>query len=368
MTARLRVTPGEARALEILDLMLRGRQVRITADVPLPLRPEIVDVGAQRLLMTSMRVLVEQGGRREQTVLKGGRRVRGRIWDPEVLDELKLEFTEATHGLWLGLCTSLESFSRSGLQAGGGAVRSIARVARKAVRTRATASGDWLVYTLFLLNLDKTSISHELQHEFRRRLAAGSPLARLFHLADPNARYFPDNIARLEPLMAPHTLPMCTCLGDLLVDTWSSRVEAIWKTPDNGDFRVQCAMADRLLRAYLHLLQVHQRLDLAAPLMRLVGCLVTEVLPGSPDHERHRALAIHPPKSMAEREQTLVAASRLFDFVPKLSALRDELCQERYGDPRYEQAQVFLEAADQFLDTHLPRAESLRLGLRGALG
>lgn len=368
MTARLRVTPGEARALEVLDLMLRGRQVRIAVDVPTQLRSEVLDVGAQRLLMTSMRLLVEQGGRREQTVLKDGRRVRGRIWDPGVLDDLKLEFTEATHGLWLGLCASLEDFSRSGLQADGGAVRSAARVVRKAVRTQTTASGDWLVYTLFLLNLDKTSISHELQHEFRRRLTAGSPLARLFHLADPKARKLPDTIARLKPLMDPQSLPICTCLGDLLVDTWSSRIAAIWKTHDNGDFRVQSAMADRVLRAYLHLLQVHQRLDLAVPLMRLVGCLVSEVLPGSPDHERRRALAIHPPKTMVERDQTLTAASRLFDFVPELSALRDELSQERYGDPRYEQAQVFLEASEQFLDSHLPRAESLRLGLSGALG
>jgi len=368
MTARLRVTPGEARGLEILDLILRGRQVRIGADVPTSLRPEVVEVGAQRLLMTSMRLLVEQGGRREQTVLKDGRRVRGRLWDPGVLDELKLEFTAATHGLWLGLCASLEDFSRSGLHAGGGAVRSTARVVRKVVRTRGTAPGDWLVYTLFLLNLDKTSISPELQREFRRRLTSGSPLARLFHLADPEARTLAHTVERLEPLMSRQSLPMCTCLADLLVDTWSSRIAAIWQASDNGDFRVQCAMADRLLRAYLQLLRTHQRLDLAVPLMRLVGCLVSEVLPGSPDHERRRALAIHPPQTMDERDQTLLAASRLFDFIPELAQLQGELSQERYGDPRYEQAQVFLQAAEEFLDPHLLRAESLRRGLGGALG
>ncbi len=367
MNAPLRVTPGEARGLEILDMILAGRQVRIAAEVPTQLRAEVVAVGAERMLLTCMRMLVTEGGRNQQTVIREGRRVRGRIWDPGVLDSLKLEFTQATHDLWMGLCRDLETFSRGGLEVGGGALRSAARVIRKVVRTRETASGDWVVYALLLLHLPRTPISDELQREFRRRICAGSPLARLLALADPEARSLGRTEERLAGLLAPANSPMLTCLGDRLVDTWTGVVTDLWKTSDGGNFRVGCAMADRMLQGYLRALRSHGRLDLATPLMRLLATIVSEIMPGTPDHERGRTLALHPPASMAERDETLRAARRLLDFTPTLADLRQQLGQQRYGDPGYEQAQVFLRDAEIFLDPYFTRAEALRVGLGGAL-
>ncbi len=367
MNAPLRITPGEARGLEILDMILRGRQVRLAAEVPTELRSEVVEVGAERILLTCMRILVTEGGRREQTLLRDGRRVRGRIWDPGVLDELKLEFTSATYGLWMGLCAHLDVFSRGGLESGGGALKTAARQVRKVVRTRNTAAGDWLVYALLIRNLNKIGISAEIRREFHRRLAVGSPLARLLVLFDPDTDTAESTADRLDPLFAPTSSPLCTCLTDLIAESWIAVVKHLWRNTNPGTFRVRCAMADRMLRGYLLVLQRHRRLDLASPLLRLADAIVHEIIPGSPDVERQRTLSLRPPESMAERDSTLRAASRLLDFSPQLTDLHRTLSHARYGDPDYEQAQVFLQMAPTDVEADMHHLEALRLGLGGAL-
>ena len=96
----LRVTPPEARALEILDALCRGRSSRVRSRPPELLRPELIELGARRMAVTCLQFLRDASGCEDRQVLRSGRRARGRLWDPGFADEFKLRFTAASLDLW----------------------------------------------------------------------------------------------------------------------------------------------------------------------------------------------------------------------------------------------------------------------------
>ena len=108
----LSVSVQEGHALEVLDLLCRGRALRINAKEPLTRpRPELTEVAGRRIAASILRVLVE-GGRRERTVLRDGRRVDGRIWDRELLRDFSLRFSAASYTLWIELTNRLGALAR----------------------------------------------------------------------------------------------------------------------------------------------------------------------------------------------------------------------------------------------------------------
>ncbi|MEZ4452214.1 MAG: hypothetical protein R3B09_22300 [Nannocystaceae bacterium] len=145
----LRVTPEEGHALEVLDFLTRGRAIRIEPSEPISdPRPELIELVARRLGVIGLRILVD-GGWREDTVLRGGRRVRGRIWDEPLLGAFRLRYTAASHDLWLQMTQRLAEVSRSAeVIEGQGTSKRARRVIRRIIKTADTDTGDWLLYAL----------------------------------------------------------------------------------------------------------------------------------------------------------------------------------------------------------------------------
>src|SRR5687768_2406067 len=108
------VSVDEGHALEVLDMLCRGRSVRIVPDEPVAQpRPALSELAGRRIAAVCLRMLVE-GGRRERSVLRDGRRVRGRIWDAARTRGFRLRFTAASHELWVQTTQRLADLARQG--------------------------------------------------------------------------------------------------------------------------------------------------------------------------------------------------------------------------------------------------------------
>ena len=220
---QLRVSVDEGHALEVLDLLCRGRAVRIATTQPVTQpRPELSEIAARRIASTCLRALVESG-RRERVVLRDGRRVRGRIWDAARSAGFSLRFTAASHELWVQTTQRLADIARvAGVVEGEGGTRQVRRQIRRIVKTVATDTGDWLLYALARRNLARAELPPEIREELGRRLCHGSPLASLCALEDLGD----DNHAWLDRLLAGSTVVLVECLEDLLAAQWTEEIAA----------------------------------------------------------------------------------------------------------------------------------------------
>lgn len=126
--------------------------------------------------------------------------------------------------------------------------------------------------------------------------------------------------------------------------------------------------AGRVLERYVERLDAHGRLDLARPLCRALARLLSEAWAGPPT-EVARRLAYDAGLSQRSQLDALRRGlARIVAIGGRLSALREMLAGERYGDPRYEEAQVYLEVHDTLLRPHLGRLDALARELTGRLG
>ncbi|MCB9753713.1 MAG: hypothetical protein H6713_27545 [Myxococcales bacterium] len=366
--ARLRVSPGEAHALEILDVMCRGRGLRVRAKAPLELRAEVVEIAAQRMAVTCLRFLRDTGGREERTVLRGGRRRVGRLWDSGLAPAFRLRFTAASHQLWWELTQRLEGLSRQSLaRVGERATREARRVIRRVVQVPGTDTGDWLLYTLTWRHLHVLQMMPEVRGDLVRRMALGSPLLALATLraeVPPDIGELGRSLARL---LEPSAVRMLECVDELLVEGWTGEVMNALRSANTEEFTARFDAIALTLETYLEVLDRARRLDLARALMRFVAGLATEVFTGDVDSERRRALIHHSPSSIAERDALLARVARVVAFAERLQEVRGELALERYGDDRYEEARIVLADAERLLDPHYERLSALRVGLSGAL-
>ena len=155
------------------------------------------------------RSALTESGRREQVVLRAGRRVRGRIWDRARSDGFRLRFTAASHELWVQTTQRLTDIARvSEVIEGEGGTRRVRRQIRRIVKISETDTGDWLLYALARRNLARAGIPPEIREELGRRLCMGSPLASLCALEDLGD----DNPAWLARLLAGPTVVLVECL------------------------------------------------------------------------------------------------------------------------------------------------------------
>ncbi len=367
-SARVRVSPGEAHALEILDVLCRGRGLRVRAKPPLELRPEVVEVGAQRMAVSCLRYLRDAGGREERTVLRGARRRAGRLWDPGFAPEFRLRFTEASYRLWWELAQRLDGLSRQSLaRVGERATREARRVIRRVVQVPGTDTGDWLLYTLTWRHLSILQMMPEVRDELSRRMALGSPLLALASLQSAVPPDCADLSSSFGRLLTPGAVRMLECLDDLLVESWTGEVINALRLSKTEEFTARFDAIAEALETYLELLERARRLDLARALMRFAAGLATEVFTGEPDNERRRALIHHSPRSIAERDALLERVARVVAVGERLLERRDELADERYGDDRYEEARIVLGDAERLLVPQADRLTALRVGLSGAL-
>jgi len=370
----LAVSVQEGHALEVLDLLCRGRALRISAAEPLSRpRPELVEVAGRRIAASVLRVLVE-GGRRVRTLLRDGRRVDGRIWDRELLEEFSLRFSPASYTLWIELTQRLGVLARSSqVDDGVGSSRSARRQIRKVVKIADTGTGDWIFYALAVRHLERAAMPEEIRGDLRRRLAMGSPLATLLSLEEHTGEGELLVEEQLADLLCPENVRLLECADHLFVDAWVARIRAIPAEPTVPARIVRVQGIVQVLSKLLGALDRAHRLDLASPLIDLLLQL-TEV-----DGERVGLWAEEPAKllaslgrvgefaSLGQRDALHRAYAELVELGARLWELRDRLADEGYGDCRYEESQLLIERCEP-LRSRLGTLMSLAGALTNRLG
>ncbi len=370
----LTVSVQEGHALEVLDLLCRGRALRITAKEPLTRpRPELVEVAGRRIAASVLRVLVE-GGRRERTLLRDGRRVDARVWDRELLEDFALRFSPASYTLWIELTQRLDALARSSqVDDGVGSSRSARRQIRKVVKIAGTGTGDWIFYALAVRHLERATMPEEIRGDLRRRLAMGSPLATLLALEEHTGEGELMVEEQLMELLLPANVRLLECADHLFVDAWIARIRAIPLEPTVPARIVRVQGIVRVLSKFLSALDGAHRLDLVGPIVSLLLRLTDA------EAERIGLWAEEPAKliaslgragefaSLAQREALRRAYAELVELGARLWELRDRLADEGYGDRRYEESQLLIERCEP-LRSRLGTLMSLAGALTNRLG
>jgi hypothetical protein len=346
----LQVSVDEGHALEVLDLLCRGRAIRIIPTQPLAEpRPELSHLAARRLAAAAVRLLAE-GGRRERVVLRDGRRVRGRIWDPAMTAGFRLRFTAATE-----------------VVDGQGSSKRVRRQIRRIIKIADTDTGDWLVYALAFRHLARVDMPEEIREDFGRRLSLGSPLATLFALEDHLAEARVDLTDYLARLVDGPAVCLLECLEDLLVEQWTDQLTACMRA--GGTTRAaRHDAAAATLSAYLDAVGRARRLDLARPVIRALVRLLDGPWSGHPGEVVHRLHAGVTVATLTERDALRRSLARVVQLAERLVRQRDRMAAEAFGDPRYEEAQLFISACDELLRPHFARLDALVSALTGRLG
>lgn len=364
----LRVSVDEGHALEVLDLLCRGRAIRIVPVRPLSEpSPELTQLAARRLAATSMRLLAE-GGRRERVVLRDGRRVRGRVWDPAFNHGFRLRFTAATHELWIQTTQRLAEIARSSeVVEGQGSSKRARRQIRRIIKIADTDTGDWLVYALAYRHLARIDMPTEIRDDFGRRLCLGSPLATLFALEDHLGEGGLDLVEYLGDLVHGPGVRLVECLEDLLVDQWVAQIDACMRT--TADLRrTRLLAAATTLHAWLGALDRHHRLDLTTSVSRALARLLDHAWSGSPAEVVQRLFTGTSLGTFVEKDALRRALAGVVQVAERVLRLRDRMAAHGFGDPRYEESQLLLAACDEHLRPHFPRLDALASALTGRLG
>ena len=361
----LSVSVEEGHALEVLDLLCRGRALRISPGAPLGRpRPELVEIAARRIALSVLRTLVE-GGRAHQVVLRKGRRVEGRIWDRELLQALDLRFTVASYGLWTELSVRLGNLARSAqVEEGGRSNVQARRQIRRIVKIAGTGTGDWIFYALALRHLERVPMPSEIRDDLRRRLAMGSPLAALMALEMHPGEDTASVEAQFTELLEPENVRLMECAGHLLVDVWIARIRAVSSALKVATRVERARSVAQVFATYLGVLDRAGRLDLVGPMVELLLRLTDEggLWAGDPALVIGSLGSARDFASLAERDRLHRAYAEIVGLGAQILGARARLAGESYGDPRYEEAQLLLVRSEGLL----ARRERL-MALAGAL-
>lgn len=365
----LTVSVDEAHALEVLDLLCRGRPIRITPERPIEEpRVELVDLAARRIAAVCLRVLAESG-RREQVVLRGGRRVRGRIWDRGLADGFRLRFTEATYEMWIQMTGRLAEVARSSeVVDGRGSTRRARRQIRRIIKVAETDTGDWLLYGLAVRHLARAEIPPEIREDFERRLCLGSPLAALFALSDRAGEGGPGMAQHLDLLLEGPAVRLLECCEDLLVSQWIFEIGAALRRPGAAARLERLQAIARSLHAFVDVLDARRRLDLCRALARALAELAAGPWAEAPDAFAQRVSSDAGVVLVSQRDALRRAAARIVGLGERLMAFREALVGEAFGDPRYEEGQLFLQVVDDHLAPHARHLGAIYGALTGRIG
>ncbi len=379
MTARLGPLPAprvgagvtfdvaEGRALDVLATLLgRGRPALVTVaarfDAP---RRELLEAGARRIASSVGQFLAFEGGYRERTVLRDGRRVSGRVWSPSLGEGFAPRYTLASRSLWLNAAASIPTLT--GLDASPEAARKAARLAEGLVEATGTASGDWVFYAIAHASVRAFRLTTFDETTLQRRLREGSPLATLLYAEDAAPRESLRD--RLRRLLAPESARAVECIEGRLARSWTRRAAQSWEArlaPD--ELTRRWGNLGVTLHAWLDALDLARRMDLARPLLGFAKQLVRGPLSEGGEAVRDALTRAPGLRSIRDRDALLAAVSSVADVGARLLRRREELAGERYGDERYEEAQVYLRDADAALTPSRRKVEGVARALSGVLG
>lgn len=356
---------AEGRALEVLAVLL-GRGGRTAVTVPSKLdapRPALLDAGARRIARSALQFLALDGGYRARTLLRSGRRVSGRVWSPSLGEGFKPRYTKASRALWLNAAATLPSLS--GIEVS--AERRGGRVITNLVESAGTASGDWIFYAIAHEGVRGFKLPANDEQVLRRRLREGSPLATLLYAEDDTPR--PALRDRFRLLLAADHVRAVECIEGRLQRAWTRRAVQTWNFRGAPELLITLWNAlGSTLNAWLDTLDEMRRMDLARPLIAFADRLVRG--PFSVGGEALRDTLTRAPglRSIKERDALLASVAGVADVGARLLRRREELAGERYGDERYEEAQVYLGEIDATLATSRRQAEGVARALSGVIG
>lgn len=360
-------TVPEGRALEVLFALLgrpRGDAMLVPAKLDAP-RPALLEAGARCIARSVSRYLCADEGYRERVVLREGRRAVGRAWSPSLGVGFAPRYTRASRSFWLAAAEALPLLGA--LDAAPEAVRKATRVATELVDSDGTGSGDWVFFAMAHASLPAFRLATAQMATVQRRLRSGSPLAALL---------YPDTAAGVDELRAQYgrlvargNVRVVECVEGRLARSWSAYAAQTWAArlaPD--DLTARWSALGRTLHGWLDVIDRANRMDLARPLVRAAASMVDGPFAGAGDAVR-AALATAPGlRNLAEREALLAAVATVADVGVRLLRRRDELAGERYGDERYDEAQVYVGEADRVLTPARRRVEGVARALSGVIG
>ncbi|MEZ4391275.1 MAG: hypothetical protein R3A48_09290 [Polyangiales bacterium] len=358
----IELSAGEAAALDALDALL-GRGA--LADPRPRLRVEspgeaLLGLGAKRMARAAARWLVEGGGWRERVVLREGLRARGRAWDPALSAGFGLRFTRASLDLWLLGAARMGALAP---EAEPEARRAARADLRRVAATGDAAAGDWIV----------AALAHDLSPALAPREAAAwedallraSPLLTLML-----ARAAPDErqAARLRVAVRSPDARVFECAESRLARAWARAAREAYEERAVAASTRRWTSLAATMRAWCEVVDDARRLDLARPVARAVVSIVEALAPEGPEAARAAMVARVGVRSIASRDALLAAVRGALEAGDWLLRRRGEMAQERYGDDRYVESQVFLEDVDGILAPSRSALRALTQALSARIG
>ncbi len=372
--ATVQLSSDEGDALLLLEALLgnaRADAVRGAIDVS-PVRPEFLRIATRHIAVAVMRWLTEGGGHRERFVLRDGKRTSGRVWDESLNKEWAPTFTTATVEFWLGAARNLPA-TDADREIVGGDMAQGRRRKRKALKDTVPvgergSDGDWIFFSLAHRALPNFVLNADDEKALLKALRRSSPVAGIFALEMEQGR---DALAaeHISWLFAPGTVRILECVQDRLSRAWEQRVSALWTRSDTVPNLLPLWLGvGRALRGYVAAADAARRCDLMRPMLRMLANLPAKVLVGGGEALRKRVISMPGWSSIKERDEMLGAVRAVAEMGPRMVRMRDDFVLERYGDERYEEAQIFLRIyAEEFAESRA-KVEDIVRGLSNTVG
>lgn len=330
--------PAVFERLRLIDAIMTGHG-KVSNSLPaLDVLPVSCAIQAgRRLSRHALQFLVTSGGTAPRTVLRDGQRARGQIWSPALKGSFHLRFSRATTTLWL-------RWDPAGLQSTSEKVRR--RRIQRWMPDADIDTGDWIVLARLLDHRHAFNWQPEVAQTIQRWCIRLSPLAALAAL---------DGSRSFEPLLSPAGVRIIECVDDWIRPRWRARLDAALK----GRELVHIQRAQHAIAQWIDVLDNGERLDLARALLIVMG---TWAAAQDPVALRERT-SRHPNHRQLRR-----ATAQVFDIGKRLSDLRQQMGNERFGDPRYAEAQLFLADYDAHFAPHAAACAQGARRMRGVIG
>lgn len=373
MSGVIELKAAEGDALRIAELLVgHGRSGALppTIDVKEP-SDALSEAVARTVAAGCLQFLLSKGGSKERLALRDGRRKSGRLWDGAQNDLFDMRFTRATRTFWLTVTRELVPLSHRKRRPPTPEQAQVTRSDRSVVKGVAPQGfdgvGDLVFFALAHEHAASLQLPPALEEGLRHELRRAVPLPLLFGPDDPDIDERAAH-ALLRTLMAPGPLRVLECIDDALVDAWVSRFRFVLiHADDRVAFLAHMRAFSRTLQTWLTLLNEARRFDLARAVVRFVAMIPSRAMPPGLDVRNH-ALRLPGTASIAERDEALRTMLGVLDLRLTLDAVRAELVEQRYGDERYDEAQIVVRMLDEELGPARAAVDALARTLSGNVG
>lgn len=364
------LTADEGDAMAVLNALLgfsRADVVRSPGDLGVP-RPAVMRLAARHMAVAVARWMVEGGGAKERSVLRADKRESGRVWDESLMGGWAPAFSVRSIDFWLGATRNIPL-----LDAERAAVVDGSRKKKRVLKEVLPAGeggrdGDWVFFLLAHRAIPGFALAPEDERQVLRALRRASPLAGLFAL---DLQEDSDALAaeRVSWLFASGTVRLLECAQDRLERAWEQALVSLWSRSDTvPNLLPLWKSAGRALKAYVAAANAARRCDLLRPLLRLLAEIPAKVMTGGGDAVRRRVIQLPGWTSIKERDEMLSVVRAVTDLGARMNRLREEFVLERYGDERYEEAQLFLRAYAEEFNERRVAIDDLSRALSNAVG